>query len=306
MALVPSFLSCAPLLTPGSKIHVVAPCGPIPEEPFQAGISILESWGLTLQLSEGISDKDRYLAGRDASRAENLVNAMRDEEADLIWMARGGYGATRILDTLSTQLPLHSPPLVGFSDGTALHALYRLHGMPAIHGPVITQLYRLSGPSLKETKEFLFSPKETLKFPEMTPISEVESIPETTLWGGNLALLSALVGTPYQVDLSSKIVFLEDVGEPAYRVDRMLRQLIQGGNLGSARGILLGEFSAPDEDPKSWMNDLWKEIAEELNVPIWTGFPSGHGENNRMIPLGKRCRIENNCLLIDFAGGSRG
>ncbi len=285
-------------LSPGARIRVIAPCGPVPQEPFDKGIEILKAWGIEPLISLGVTKCDRYLAGPDSERIHELVHALSDSESEAVWMARGGYGAHRIAEKFAQSLPENPLPLIGFSDGTALHSVLERAGHHGVHGPVITQLYRLDAASLENCRSFLFDSEFRFQWEGLQPFDKQKIHAEGELWGGNLALLTASIGTPFEVDLAGKIVFLEDVGEAPYRIDRMLQHLLQATNIKQAAGILLGDFSTKAEDLE-WLHALWQEFAQMIPCPLWSGFPVGHGPTNHMIPIGANVSVNNTvCVAV--------
>jgi len=295
----------SPILSPGDTVSIVAPCGPVPEDSFKAGCQILRNWGLQLDISSGIEDKTRYLAGTDENRLSRLRSSMTQATNQCVWMARGGYGATRILEDLLRDFPLNPPPLIGFSDGTALHAAYMKEGYLSIHGPVITQLHRLSDTALEACHTFLFAHNAPPSFPEMIPLSSTTHSEAGLSWGGNLALLCAMVGTPAHVDLRNKLLFIEDVGESTYRVDRMMQQLLQTGELDHAKGLILGDFTGRNDPEESWFDGFWEDFSNQTKCPIWKGLPVGHGPCNWMVPLGVQSKIVDNCWTMMAKGGPK-
>ena len=301
MNTVPPIELQRPLLHKNDRILVVAPCGPIPEEPFKAGCEILGDWGLELCFTDGLWSKDRYLAGSDSQRAGSLVAALSDQQAKLVWMARGGYGATRIHSELMSLFPADPIPLIGFSDGTAIHAIFQKFQKLSFHGPVITQLHRLDENSLQQCRQILFDDPAPCVFPKLTPLTDCVETEPSPIWGGNLALLTSMIGTPAHVTFKNKIIFLEDVGEPAYRVDRMLQQLINSGELNQAAGIVFGHFTGGSEQDRQWNEVLWREVASKIPCPLWKGLAVGHGEENWTVPLGGVAQIQDNTLRIKWS-----
>ena len=289
-----------PFLRENARVLVVAPCGPVPEEPFRKGLDVLRGWGLEVCLSPGLWNRQGYLAGPDSERLEHLVRALRDEEASAVWMARGGYGATRILRGLEDALPESPPALIGFSDGTALHALFDSRGHSCVHGPVVTQLGRLTSESLRQCKEFLFGIQTQWRSGPLESLNGIEAPSAGPTWGGNLSLLCALTGTPWQRPVSNRIVFIEDVGEPVYRIDRMLQQLRDSHALDTAAAILFGSFSEADRDPE--LHQLLRAFSNSLPCPVWSGIPVGHEADNWMVPIGRMSRIESGHWWVTQGG----
>lgn len=269
----------------------MAPAGPVDPTIYRDGLRILSArYRLVHAFEPPFSPGDElpYLAGGDAARCAALQQALEDERVDAVFCARGGYGAMRLLQRLDPRaLSARRVPLVGFSDVTALHAWASRAGIPSVHGPVVTQLPRLPEVEVLHLFELL----EGKRLPELrglTPLRPGRA--RGPLRGGNLTLLSHLLGTPYFPDLTGAILLLEDVGEAPYRLDRMLTQLRLAGALSGVAGILLGEFTDCDEraggsSPLLSAARVLEERLGELEVPVLAGAPVGHGRHNEALPL---------------------
>jgi muramoyltetrapeptide carboxypeptidase len=283
-------------LIPGDSVAVIAPAGPFDRESFEAGLAIIAE-RYRVQYEPGLFDQHRYLAGDDQRRLSELNRAIADPSIRAIFCARGGYGTMRLLEHLDPQHELK--PLIGFSDITALHQWQQCHGLISIHGPVLTQLGRLN----YFTSERLFcllessAPAEPLK--GTTPF--VEGIAEGPLLGGNLSMLTQLLGTPFMPALDGAILLLEDVGERPYRLDRMWTHLQLAGVFRSISGIVLGSFTHCEErDANYTSQDVLRELAVATGLPCAAGFPIGHGDINEPVPLGARVRLDATAGQLTF------
>jgi len=287
-------------LRAGSRVAVVAPAGPVPREAFAAGAAIL-SGRYTLVHEERIFARDGYLAGDDDARARELAAALGDPAVEAIFCARGGYGLMRILDRLDAAAFARAPKLiVGFSDVTALHAWAARAGVASLHGPVVTQLGRVPA----EDAAALFALCESPSPPP--PLTGLRALHggrgEGPLVGGNLEMITRLVGTPYALPLDGALLFLEDVGERPYRIDRQLTQLRLAGALDSLAGVVLGDFVGCVEKDGSGP-DAETVLAERLGargIPVVAGAPIGHGERNRALPHGARARVDAAAGTLEF------
>ncbi|MCW7755087.1 LD-carboxypeptidase [Desulfobotulus sp. H1] len=275
----------APVL-PGSCIGVVAPSGIPDPEALEAGLDVIRSRGYRLKVAEQVYMKDTHgFAGSDSIRARTLTEFFRDPSLDALWMARGGYGCTRLFPLLEPDLLKHFPKrIMGFSDGTALLAFLgeRCH-MTALHGPVITQLGRLTHEG------------RNAAFRALTWVGEVQSMgwqrvlcegrAEGHLVGGNLSLLTRLLGTPWCPSFAGSILFLEDVNEAPYRIDRMMCHLSMAGALQAVKGVMLGAFMGC-----GCMQEVCDRILSHLpgGIPVVCGMPFGHGESNQPLALGAK------------------
>ena len=277
------------MISPGSPIAVVAPSGAYDPDRFEKGLSIARIYGLNLQPANNMLQPVRYLASPDDQRLAQLQQTLREPHWGAIWIARGGYGITRILDRLDLD-NLPATPVIGFSDATPLlHALHVKRGGPIIHGPVVHSLPVTD----RKSQDHLFA---LLAGREVEPISGkmlAKGKAEGPLLGGNLCMLATTCGTPHQVKAEGSILVLEDVGEPAYRVDRMLQQLVSAGVLDGVAGVVLGEFKdcrVPDGSDYTVTDVLMDHLAP-LGVPVLGHAPVGHGEANRAFPIGVTAKL---------------
>lgn len=297
----PSPAPPVPALRPGAHIRVVAPSGPVPSAPLAAGLAVLERlFGARVSLDAtaepDAASNDRYLAAPDAARAAALAGALADPGVDAVWCARGGYGAGRLLPLVADAVRGARKALVGFSDVTALHCAAA--GAVTFHGPVVTQLGRVDDASLDATRALLTGatgPDDDLL---RAPVVLRPGAAEGPLAGGNLALLASLCGTPWGPDLRGAIVVLEDVGEPAYRIDRMIWQLRHAAGLDDAAAVVLGTFDGVEAPEPAWTEALWAELASALRCPVVAGAPVGHGAANHPLPLGAHARLDGPALTL--------
>ena len=284
---------------------MVAPSA-APNEPerIRFAIDTVESLGFKVKPGAHLYDRDGYLAGSDAARAADLNAMFADDGVDAIWCVRGGYGASRILPALDYALMQRKPKaLIGYSDITALHvAIHRHAGLVTFHGPVA---FRAFTPySLGELKRVLWTGETPVRLGGPPPFERAEGrvdwenrvatlVPGRArgrLLGGNLCLMSHLCGTPYFPDLRGAILFLEDVEEAYYRIDRMLTQLWLSGALAGVAGVAFGKFTNCNSSPFFLQNrpldDILAERCRALGVPAVSGIMVGHIEDQTTLPVG--------------------
>lgn len=274
------------MLRPNDAVAVVAPCGPFDRTAFEKGLAVIAERYRPV-FTERIFETRRYLAGTDEARAAELQRALDDEGVKAVFVARGGYGAMRLLPSLR----LHAPkPLVGFSDATALHLAMQAKGWRTLHAPVLTQLGKQ--PADVVTRLFdLLEGRPVAPLPGTRTV--VPGIAEGPLIGGNLSVLSRLVGTPYFPSLHGAVLLLEDVGERPYRLDRMWTHLELAGVLNGVAGVVFGEFTGCEEQGATYSSaEVLDELAQVLGVPCAAGFGIGHGDVNFPVPLGARVRLD--------------
>ena len=290
-------------LKPGDTIAVVAPAGPISSRGvFDGGIAALERMGFRTRFDDRIFQSYRYLAGRDADRADELMRFIEDPSVQAIVALRGGYGCARIIPLLDERRVRDNCKIfMGFSDLTTLHLFLNKCGWITFHGPMAANeaLAEISAERERHLVSLLTDPeyRPEFRFPQLESWSSGAA--EGTLTGGCLSLVVASIGTPYEIQTKGKILFLEDTGEPPYRIDRMITHLRLAGKLGlagkpdSAAGLLLGHFSdcGPSAGHYS-IDDVLRDVLSGLDIPILANFPAGHIRDNLTLPLGVRARID--------------
>jgi muramoyltetrapeptide carboxypeptidase len=275
-----------PRLRPGDRVGVLAPASPCPVNELETGCVILEKLGLEVVVDVGSESlQSDYLAGSDEYRASRFNQFVQDPEIRALFCARGGYGSLRILPELSYDRLRSTPkPLVGFSDITALLlACYRQTGLVCFHGPTVSTLATADQDTVDSLWQALSSTEPMqVHFPEALCLKPGSC--EGTLLGGNFTTLSHLLGTDYFPSFAGAILLLEDRGEPTYRIDRMLTQLLHTGFFGNISGLILGDFS--ESGPRDELNELVRERLVSTSFPILSGVPIGHEQQNLTLPLG--------------------
>jgi muramoyltetrapeptide carboxypeptidase len=285
----------APRLAPGDVVRVVAPSGPVPRAGFLAGAEILAR-RYQLRYDDALFAGEGFLAGSDERRLAELTAALSDAEARAVIMARGGYGLLRLLPFLGpADLRARPRPLVGFSDGTALLAHAARAGVAAIHGPVVTQLGSLPASDHAALFRWLEQPAPGAVLEGLSEL--VPGRARGPLLGGNLEVFSRLVGTPYLPDLSGAILFIEDLGERPYRIDRLITYLDLAGVFGAIAGVVVGDFSAclepePTRASSPTVTDVLVERLGRLMIPVALGGLFGHGTRNLALPYGALCELD--------------
>jgi muramoyltetrapeptide carboxypeptidase len=272
-------------LAPGDRIAVAAPAGPFDMEKFEAGLAVLRKWGLEPVLGRHVTARRGFLAGEDRQRAADMKAFLEDPELKAVICARGGYGCLRLLPLMEA-VDLDGPAkwLIGFSDVTALHHyLYNRVGWVTLHGPMVTTLAAADAVSRDHLWSLLSGAAAALR-PYSLGEALLPGVATGRMAGGNLATLSHLLGTPYQPDFSGCLLFLEEVGEAPYRIDRMLTQMGLAGCFDGLAGLVVGQFT----DCGSW-EEIRAIIVERLTpygIPAAAGLTAGHGAPNLALPLG--------------------
>ncbi len=299
-----------PLLKLGDRIGLISPAGFITEKKLQKTVKNLASFGLQSVYRKSISEKTGYLAGNDQSRLDELHSMYEDKNIKAIICVRGGYGTTRILNKINYDLIKQNPkPLIGYSDITALiNAVYKKTKIPGFHG--IVGAGDFTEYTAGNFKNMFFSSSEDIKITlSEEHKNEVYTISEGTasgkLIGGNLAIICSLLGTPFDVNWKNKIVFLEDIGEAPYRIDRMLTQLISAGKFQDVKGIIFGKFRGCEPEKSEVENSFsLKEILidriKPLKIPAVYGFSFGHIKNQAIFPTGVKARFNTETFSVSL------
>lgn len=299
-------------LNPGDTVGIIAPASPFPPEYTEKAELNMEALGLHIKWSRHLSKRNGYLAGKDRHRLKDLHAMFEDPEVKAIWCMRGGYGTTRLLPEINYELIRKNPKiLVGYSDVTALlNAIHNQTGLVCFHGPVAGSEF--SAYTVSMVRKMLFETSVSHRIgpadsagdgsKEGWPIPIRGGRAEGELVGGNLSLMAALCGTAFQPEVRNRIVFLEDIGEKPYRVDRLLTQLRQALPLEQAAGIMLGRFvdCAPGEDDASLsLEETLKDRLKGLGIPVGYGFPFGHIRDQCTLPVGARVWIDTRRMIVE-------
>jgi len=253
--------------------------------------------GFHVFIPEELFEKKGYLAGDDAHRANLLNRLFADNQVKAILCARGGFGSLRILSLLDFDMIKKNPKIfIGFSDITAiLSVLYEKCGLVTFHGPVMTTLVTAD----QKTKDSLFEILSSCIKSDIRPEKGVviqEGVASGILSGGNLATLCHLFGTPFQPDFREHILLLEDISEPAYKIDRMLTQMKLAGCFDQVAGVILGSFEDCGD-----INDIFrivKNIFRSYQIPVFAGFDIGHGKCNISVPIGIKATLDTKKMVL--------
>lgn len=309
-----------PRLRPGSLIALVAPAGPIIErDDVTRAAELCRALGYRPALAPHAEDKYGYLAGGDDDRLLDLNTAFVAPDVDAVWCIRGGYGMTRILDRVDFDAFARQPkPVIGYSDITALLiALWQETGVVTFHGPVA----RASMPAFTRRQfervlgngnaagllELPAQPADVLVPQDDRIVTLRGGTAEGPLVGGNLSLLQCLLGTRFAPRLTGAILFLEDVGEELYRIDRMLAHLRSAGALDRIAGVAVGRFTEirrRGADGVLGFDEVLATYFEPLGIPVAYGFPVGHIDEQWTLPIGVRARLDADAGTLELMEGA--
>jgi muramoyltetrapeptide carboxypeptidase len=299
-------------IKPGDVVGIISPSSPVSsKDKLEAGVSYFEKRGYRVKVGKNAMKERGYLAGTDEERVEDIHNMFLDQEVKLIICLRGGYGASRLLDKIDYSIIKNNPKIFcGYSDITVLqNAFFKKTGLITFAGPMAgVDFYK----DISEFTEMSFWTTITsnepiiLKFPKGENLGSFTSgISDGRLIGGNLSVFSSLTGTDYLPDPEDKILFLEEIGEVPYRIDRMLNQLKLSGYLGKIKGVILGSFidcTETDQQRKSLKLEevLADYFISNYHAPVVYNLNHGHIGNNLTIPIGLKVRINGTNSTIEY------
>ncbi len=290
-------------LQPGDTIAIISPAGATPCPPtnqpdaFAQGAALLEAAGFVVKLMPHAKNKHLYLAGTDAERLADLHAAFEDPTVQGILCARGGYGCMRLLDSLDFEKIGQNPKvLIGFSDITSLLlSIYERTGLVGFYGPMLTSNLAHGEPYSQAELFRLVQGQAPIPFniPNRDAYHCFQpGIAEGRLTGGNLSLLAALCGTPFQPKTAGHILFIEDWHEKYYTLDRQFQQLKMAGLFDQIQGLLLADFSEIETEPEQELPAFLNALTSFLKVPVGFGFSVGHGEQTATLPIGCQARFD--------------
>lgn len=281
-------------LKPGDLIGIAASASPFEREAFEEGVLVLKNMGFEVYFRPDIFEKKSYLAGSDTRRAEELLELLNNPQIKAVLFARGGYGLMRLLPALDSKKISSEPKIVlGYSDITSLHLyLMQKKGWPIFYGPVVAKDLKLAmdaatrGSLYQALTQVGALPE--MHFPETVALKP--GVCEGVVTGGCLSLVVASLGTPYEIATDDRILFLEDINEKAYAVDRMLTQLTLAGKLQKVRGLIFGSFANGGD--LSHYRETVEDVLRDFKGPVLFNFPAGHSPVKITLPLGVKARLD--------------
>jgi muramoyltetrapeptide carboxypeptidase len=300
-------------LKPGDTVDIIAPASVGKRIVITKAKKLLTDWGLCYHIPANIFGKDLLCANSDAVRFQQLKAALLNKKSKAIWCLRGGYGSARLLPMLSQLTPPpHHKLFMGFSDITVLHAfLQRQWRWTTLHTPSLNQcvINDVAESSVQKLKALIFGEQQQVNFVNLIPLNKLSQkniTIKSNIVGGNLCLIQNSIHTLWQPNTKNKIIFLEEVNERGYRVDRMLQHLEQAGIFKDVKAVLLGDFiGGKDPDGKSRIKAVLKRFAEQSHFPVLQVVGIGHGKFNDPLPLGTQTilRLGNKPTLECETGG---
>lgn len=290
-------------LCPGEKVAIIAPGMAFDAKELKQSVRVMTSWGLDVQIPKGMLGAHPVSANSEHARWQQLESALKSD-ARVLWAARGGYGSIHLLKYLmKMRAPRKQKILLGFSDITSLHQFVNDQwGWSSLHGPHADRLYALNSQRQQELYDVLFAKKTELVF-SLKPLNfpaQKKSKISAQIVGGNMITTQSTFGTRWQLRTQNRILFLEDIGERGYKVDRVLEHMWSLRLLQKAQAIIFGPFVGGEEPggKRSKVRDVLRHFANKLQCPVFTGIDSGHIPNSRVLPFLTNAKIENNKIFV--------
>ncbi len=291
----------------GETIGIVAPGFAVRKKKVQKGIAYLRSRGFNVVIGQSVFKRYRYFAGSDDARVEDLNRMLEDPSVRCILFARGGFGTSKILDRMNFEALQKDPKLlVGYSDLTALFlAVTAKVGIPCLYGPVASEL----GDRRRFDEHSFLSSLQGKSFSVKLSERQVMNRGKVVgrIEGGCLTLITTLIGTLYDADFRGKVLFIEEIGEEPYRVDRLLNHLSMAGKFEEVKGVIIGKFVECTPSKKTPGKRSLREIAREylghMDIPVLYDFPAGHCARKLTLPLGGEVKIDTDAGFVELRGG---
>lgn len=295
----PSFLK------PGDVIRVVAPAGVVDPVKTKAGLDLWESKGFTLKVGAHVYDRYNRFAGTDAARLHDLQEALNDTVCKAIVCVRGGYGAIHLVDQLDfSSFKKHPKWLVGFSDITVLHEEFQRLGYMSIHGPMIASsiVNNKASKSFEYLIQMLTGTMPSYQFASH-PLNKTAPLVKGELIGGNLSIIYSLLGDKQMLNTNGKILFIEDLGEQLYHLDRIMYSLKKSGKLKHLKALVVGEFIEMKDsgNMNQSVEEIIHQVVKDYSFPVYYNFPAGHSDNNYPLMLGHEYQISSSGSTVTLS-----
>ena len=285
-----------PSLQKGDTIAILATARKNIDDNLKPAIDLLHSWGLEVLIGQSIGLDNNQLAGTDAQRAEDFQQQLDNPNIKAIWCVRGGYGTVRIIDLLDfTKFKQNPKWIIGFSDVTIIHSYVNKLNIASIHAAMPVTVGRASVESVETLRQAIFG--ESLKYEIPSEISNKLGIATGEIVGGNLSILYSLMGSNAQIDCKGKILFIEDLDEYLYHIDRMMMSLKRCGCFDGLNGLIIGTMSKMRDNEIPWgknANQIIADVTKDYSFPVLYDFPAGHFHDNRALIFGKQVSLEIN------------
>ncbi|WP_407650144.1 S66 peptidase family protein [Aequorivita echinoideorum] len=283
-------------LKKGDTVAIVSTARKISKETIEPALHLLEKWGLKYVLGETIGAEENQFAGSDALRKKDFQNMMDDPSISAIWCAKGGYGTVRMLDGLDFSEFVKNPKwIVGYSDVTVLHSHIHTLGIETLHAQICENIEKKSEEARRTLYASLFGENASLNYISEKHSGNKFGTAEGQLVGGNLSILYSLCGSASAIDTRGKILFIEDLDEYLYHVDRMMLNLKRNGMLKNLAGLIVGGMTTMHDSKIPFgktAEEIITDAISEYNYPVCFNFPAGHIDDNRALIFGRKIKLE--------------
>ena len=283
-----------PPLQAGDKVAIIATARSISKDDLQPAIQLLKSWNLKLILGSSIGLKDHQFAGTDEERAADLQHQINDPDIKAIWCAKGGYGSIRILDLVNfSSLKTQPKWIIGYSDVTAIHLHLQSMGVASLHAQMASAIETRSASTSDELKKVIFGEKLQIEYASKHS-NQVNGEVKAEVLGGNLSVLYSAIGSQSMPSFEGKILFIEDLDEYLYHIDRMMQNLQRSGLLSQISGLIVGGLTDMNDNVTPFgktAEEIIYEAVKDLNIPVAFDFPAGHVDTNLPLIFGKTAQL---------------
>jgi len=283
-----------PYLTKGDTVGILATARKVELKSIQPAIKLLEGWGLHVVVGKTVGMDNNQLAGQDWQRATDFQQMLDNPSIKAIWSAKGGYGTVKIVDRLDfTKFKQKPKWIIGFSDATVLHSHINTMHIATLHAIMCISVANATPQAIESFRKGLFGEKLEYAIPAHPFNKQGTATGELT--GGNLSVLYSIVGSKSEADTKGKIIFIEDLDEYLYHIDRMMTNLERNDYFKNAKGIIVGGMTKMKDNDIPWGHDaleIIRDITAEYKIPICFNFPAGHISDNRALPMGKEVTLE--------------
>jgi muramoyltetrapeptide carboxypeptidase len=288
-------------LKPGARIGVLAPAGCVDRQSLEAGVNAIRTEGFEVELGAGIFAQNGYLAGDPQARSKDLMDFFHRGDIDAVFCARGGFGSIQMLSYLTSELRKYPKIFVGYSDVTVLlNWLRQFCGMMTFHAPMVAMdLARGLSEQGKSHLWGLLSGQISAWKLDLTETIRPGRA-EAEMMGGCLSILVTTLGTPYEIDTRGKLLFLEDVGEKPYRIERLLTHLKMAGKFDQVSGVLFGDFTNCEGDGPRDVNRVIVDLFHNAPYPVVMGMKAGHGQENLALPFGAQMKLDGDRATLEL------
>jgi len=292
------------ILQKGDIIAIVSTARKVSLTELKPALKIIKNWGLNVILGKTIEAEENQFAGNDALRTGDFQQMLDNPKVKAIWCARGGYGTVRIIDKLDfTEFKKHPKWIIGYSDVTVLHSHIHNLGVESLHAQMPVSIETKTEATVNSIKDILFGKEYSITIPSEK--NNRKGTASGELVGGNLSILYSLCGSPSAINTDGKILFIEDLDEHLYHIDRMLQNLKRNGMIANLKGLLVGGMTQMHDNDVPFgktSEEIILDICKDFDFPIAFNFPAGHLEDNRALVFGREVifKVENNEVTLSF------